>query len=72
VVTVDSYNAELRDADGFIGDRASKRAFMALVEDWRERLRRSGEDLLGDTPTEQMKKKQLDKVLLQGAPEAPA
>ena len=27
LATVDAYNAGLRDADGFIGDRASKRAF---------------------------------------------
>ena len=26
-VTVETYNAELRDSEGFIGDRASKRAF---------------------------------------------
>ena len=38
-IVVDTYNAELRDADGFIGDRASRRAFRALIEDWRERLR---------------------------------
>ena len=25
-VTVDTYNADLRDAEGFVGDRASKRA----------------------------------------------
>ena len=26
-VDVDSYNIELRDEDGFVGDRANKRAF---------------------------------------------
>jgi hypothetical protein len=43
-VTVETYNAELRDSEGFIGDRASKRAFVALLESWRERLRQVGDD----------------------------
>ena len=40
-IVVDTYNADLRDAEGFVGDRASRRAFTALVEDWRERLRKA-------------------------------
>jgi predicted NBD/HSP70 family sugar kinase len=70
LVTVDAYNAELRDAEGFVGDRASKRAFQALLEDWRERVRQTGEDPLGDTPTEELSKKQLDKLLKDGDAEA--
>jgi predicted NBD/HSP70 family sugar kinase len=69
-VTVETYNADLRDAEGFIGDRASKRAFVALVEDWRERLRQVGADPLGETPTFELKKKKLDKMLMEGDPEA--
>lgn len=38
-ITVDAYNAELRDDEGFIGDRASNRAFRAIIEESRERLR---------------------------------
>src|SRR4051794_1799624 len=72
-ITVDTYNAELRDAEGFVGDRASRRAFAALVEDWRERLRKSGyEDPLGVISAGELKKKKLDKVLLEGEPEAAA
>jgi len=41
-VTVDAYNEELRDEDGFVGDRASGRAFRAILEDWRDQLRRRG------------------------------
>ena len=41
-VTVDTYNEELRDEDGFVGDRASGRAFRAILEDWREKLRGTG------------------------------
>jgi hypothetical protein len=54
LVTVDAHNAELRTADGFIGDRASKRAFQAILDDWRERVRKVGEDPLGDSPGEQI------------------
>ena len=46
-VTIDSYNVELRDEEGFLGDRASNRAFRNLLEDWRERLRQVGDDPLG-------------------------
>jgi hypothetical protein len=67
-VLVDTYNAELRDTEGFIGDRASKRAFQAIVDDWRERLRKVGEDPLGETPTDEIGKKKLDKLLVDGVP----
>ena len=70
LVVVDAYNAELRAAEGFVGDRASKRAFQAILDDWRERVSRSGDDPLGDTPSDQLSKKQLDKVLTEGDVEA--
>jgi hypothetical protein len=69
-VSVDAYNAELRSADGFVGDRASKRAFQSILDDWRDRLREMGEDPLGDKPSEELSKKQLDKILVDGDPEA--
>jgi len=70
-VTVDAYNAELRDAEGFIGDRASNRAFRAILDETRERVRKvADEDPLGDTPTEELPKKKMDKLLVEGAPEA--
>jgi hypothetical protein len=69
-VFVDNYNAELRDTEGFLGDRASKRAFQAIVDDWRERLRKVGEDPLGETPTDKIGKKKLDKLLVDGDLEA--
>jgi predicted NBD/HSP70 family sugar kinase len=69
-LTVDTYNAELRDADGFLGDRASKRAFRSILEDWREKLREVDEDPLGDEPSDKISKKKLDKVLANGDIEA--
>jgi hypothetical protein len=65
-VDVESYNVELRDADGFVGDKACKRAFSDLVDGWRERVRETSDDPLGRSPTETIKKKQLDKVLMEG------
>lgn len=62
-VTVDTYNEELRDDDGFVGDRASGRAFRAILEDWRDKLRAQGDDPFGDTPTREISKSKLDKVL---------
>ena len=62
-VIVDTYNEELRDEDGFVGDRASGRAFRAILEDWRERLRARGEDPFGDVPTHDISKSKLDKLL---------
>jgi hypothetical protein len=69
-VVVDAYNAELRSGEDFVGDRASKRAFQAILDDWRERVSQSGEDPLGDTASADLSKKQLDKMLVEGDAEA--
>src|ERR687886_634395 len=69
-VVIDSYNVELRDKEGFLGDRASNRAFRAILEDWRERVRQDGQDPVGDEPSHSISKKKLDKMLLEGNPEA--
>ncbi len=68
-VTVDLYNLELRDQEGFIGDRASKRAFIDIVDDWREKLRRAGADPLGDVESREISKKKFEELLLSGSPE---
>jgi predicted NBD/HSP70 family sugar kinase len=69
-VEVDSYNVELKDDEGFLGDRASKGAFTDIVDNWRKALRKVGDDPFGDTPTEDLSKKQLDELLSKGDPEA--
>ena len=69
-VEVDSYNLEIKDEDGFVGDKASRGAFHEILEKWREPLRKLGVDPLGDKLSEEMSKKQLDKMLAEGDPEA--
>jgi predicted NBD/HSP70 family sugar kinase len=69
-VVVDTYNAGVRNSDGFVGDRASKRAFQSILDDLRERVGKTGDDPFGDTPSEEISKKQLDKVLAEGDVEA--
>lgn len=69
LVDVDTYNEELRTTDGFIGDRASNRAFRAILDEWRERMRDLGEeDPLGEKPSTEIPKKKLDRVLREGDP----
>jgi predicted NBD/HSP70 family sugar kinase len=62
-VVVDTYNEELRDEEGFVGDRASRRAFRAILADWRERLKEHGDDPFGDVPMEEISKSKLDKMM---------
>lgn len=69
-VLVDSYNEEIKDDEGFLGDRASKGAFRAIIENWRKPLRELGEDPFGDEPSSELSKKKLDTLLANGDPEA--
>jgi hypothetical protein len=69
-VTVDTYNAELRESGGFLGDRASNSAFYALLDDWRDRLAQYGDDPFGDADGREIGKKTLDKILTSGDAEA--
>ncbi|MCA1457493.1 ROK family protein [Bradyrhizobium sp. BRP22] len=71
-VDVDSFNIELKDEEGFLGDRASKTAFRKILDRWRKPLRKSGEDPFGDEPSEQVSKKTLDAMLIGDDTEASA
>ena len=71
-VTVASYNLERRDKDGFIGDRANKSAFRDGIASWRKRVREGGEDPLGDGPTDDLSKKDVDALLKDDKTEAAA
>ncbi|GIK82007.1 MAG: ROK family protein [Pseudorhodoplanes sp.] len=69
-VAVDSYNVEIKDDEGFLGDRANKGAFADIIENWRKPLRKAGADPFGDKPTEDLSKKALDGLLNNGDAEA--
>jgi hypothetical protein len=70
-VIVDAYNAELKTPEGFLGDRASSSAFKARLDEWRKKLREvEGEDPLGDASTAEIGRRQLDRLLVDGDPEA--
>jgi hypothetical protein len=63
-VEVDSYNIELKDEDGFLGDRASKGAFQDILDAWRKPLKKSGDDPFGGKSSEDIGKKKLDEILV--------
>ena len=69
-VEVDDYNVELKDDEGFIGDRASKGAFRDIITNWRKALAKAGADPLGEEDSETLSKKFLDELLTKGEPEA--
>ncbi|KUL93559.1 glucokinase [Bosea sp. WAO] len=64
-VTVTSYNLEIRDGDGFIGDKASRGAFMDHLAELRGHLAETGEDPLGDTDAAPSKS-ELDELITNG------
>src|SRR5262249_654047 len=67
-VHVDDYNVELRDNGEFLGDRANKKAFQAVLDRWRATL--GGAYPLRDVSTQEIyqQKPALEKILLQGDP----
>ncbi len=71
-VEIDSFNIEIKDEDGFLGDRASKGAFRDILDRWRKPLRKSGKDPFGDEPSDEISKKTLDAVLVGDDTEASA
>jgi ROK family len=62
-VDVDSFNIELKDDEGFLGDRASKGAFRKILDGLRKPLKKNGEDPLGEKSAEKFSKSDLDEAL---------
>jgi predicted NBD/HSP70 family sugar kinase len=62
-VEVDSFNIELKDDDGFLGDRASKGAFRHILDTLRKPLQKDGEDPLGKKAAQDIGKNELDAAL---------
>jgi predicted NBD/HSP70 family sugar kinase len=71
-VDIESYSLELQDDEGFAGDKASKGAFISILDELRKPLAALGEDPLGDKRTEQIGRKKLASILAEGDPEAAA
>src|SRR3954452_15347922 len=69
-VEVDSYNLETKDDEGFLGDRVTKGSFREILENWRNALRKSGDDPFGEEASKDLSKKTLDTLLAEGDPEA--
>src|ERR1700704_782181 len=69
-VEVASYSLEVRGDAGFLGEKTTKGAFRAMLENGRKVLRKHGDDPFGDEPTEEISKKTLDTLLKEGDPEA--
>jgi predicted NBD/HSP70 family sugar kinase len=63
-VDVDSFNVELKDDSGFLGDRASKGAFRKILDAQRKPLKKNGDDPLGNKSAEAIGKSALDDVLI--------
>ena len=63
-VEVDSFNIELKDDEGFLGDRASKGAFREILDALRKPLKKNGDDPLGKKSTGEIPKSDLDAVLV--------
>jgi predicted NBD/HSP70 family sugar kinase len=63
-VDVDSFNIELKDDKGFLGDRASKGAFREILDSLRKPLKKNGDDPLGKKAAGDIAKSELDEALL--------
>src|SRR6202162_3962177 len=63
-VDVDSFNIELKDEDGFLGDRASKGAFRKILDCLRKPLKKNGDDPLGNKSADSISKNTLDEALV--------
>ncbi len=66
-VTVDAFNAQLRDDNGFVGDRARRAAFFEIFDRWRD-LGDRKLSVLGETPTSELSKSAIDEALSEGKP----
>ena len=62
-VDVDSFNIELKDDDGFLGDRASKGAFRKILDTLRKPLKKNGDYPLGKKSAGEIAKSDLDQAL---------
>src|SRR5882757_10245072 len=69
-VEVDDYNVELKDDEGFVGNRASKGAFRDIISHWAGGLSKPGMVHLGDADSDALSKTKLDDIFTRGDPAA--
>ncbi|NUP14127.1 MAG: ROK family protein [Polyangiaceae bacterium] len=68
LVHVDTYSEELRGENGFLGDRANRKAFHTILDDWRDRIHAIvEEDPMGPGARSKLTKKRLDRTLTEGS-----
>jgi hypothetical protein len=68
---LDAYSLDLPEGEGQVGDRASHRAFDAILTGWRRKVRRGGGgDPFGSDLAEPIARDTLDEALAGGTPEA--
>src|SRR3984893_15810310 len=63
-VNLDSFNIELKDDEGFLGDRASKGAFRKILDTLRKPLKKNGENDWGSKAPDAIPKRPLDEELV--------
>lgn len=66
-VTIDACNSQLKEEDGFLGDRARRAAFFEILDRWRDIAVTKGP--LSEKPAADFSKKELDDVLMEGEPQ---
>jgi predicted NBD/HSP70 family sugar kinase len=71
-VEVESYNVEIEDDEGFVGDKAGKGAFRDILEGVRKIVRTADEDPLGEASSDDLSKKELHARLADGDAKAAA
>lgn len=65
-IDVSSYSLTLKDGGGFVGDRASGRAFFGIMDELRSPLGRAGTDPFGGKATDDLLHKDIDKAWRKG------
>jgi hypothetical protein len=65
-VEVDSRNLAIEGEERYVGDRARRVSFAAILDKWRKPLRKLGDDPFGEKPSDEISKKKLDSHLTEG------
>jgi hypothetical protein len=64
-VIVDGYSADIKDRNGYFGDKASNGTFQQLLQNIRREMKETGGDPI-EVPAKELSKKIIDRLLLDG------